>query len=1664
MHLIIRILTFLLIALSFEAQAQASFVENKGQYPDNVAFKLSSSLHQVYFEKDGFTFNLIDGEDYFASSAHHGMQKTRRLKKGIKAHAYKMCLVDANQDMRLQGQKASSFYENYYLGNDTKKWAKKVHRFEQINYQELYSNIDMLVYQNEGRLKYDFVVKPGADVGEIQIRYEGVNRFVLSRGALKIITSVGKIIESAPFVYQWVDGAKKQIPCEYVLINNILSYKLLSSYDETKDLIIDPELIFSTYSGSTTDNWGFTACSDKFGNVYSGGINFNSGYPVTLGSYQIDFESSDTTNFYMNCDITISKYTPDGSTLLWASYLGGANGEEMPHSLVVNEFNELVILGTSGSYDYPVTPNAYDPTFNGGTNFTYDGQLQFPNGCDIIVSKLSADGTQLTGSTFIGGSGNDGLNWRAYYSPYTMSGNDSLYYNYGDGARGEVICDLNSDIFIGSSSFSEDFPTLNAFQPNSNGMQEGVVLKLSHDLSALEWSSYLGGSHDDAIYSIELNDSGEVYVAGGTVSYNFPVSNGAYQMSFQGGSTDAFVSHIGQNGNQLLGSSYFGSSEYDQAYFVRRDKYNHIFITGQTKASGNDLIHNASYAQPNSGQFIAKFSPNLETLDWSTVFGTGNGKPNISITAFAVDICNRIYLSGWGREWGSNSPSDESYWENDYGVKGMEITPDAVQSETDGQDFYIMVMYGDASALDYASFFGEQHFGNGYCGHDHVDGGTSRFDRLGNIYQSVCASCGFAGNGNTNVSCNEFPTTSQAAFADNGGSDNTAWTCNNAVFRFSFAEDITVADFYAPPIVCENSLVNFSNTGSGIYHYWDFGDGSSVVNTENPSHQYASSGTYQVRLWAIDSNTCNISDTIIKTITVQAQNSWTIDSDTVCLGQFTQIGITPEFGVDYTWFPNSGLSNANIANPIASPANSTNYTLIIDDGVCIDTAWQQIEVLNIQYQIEAKPDTFICAGANVLLQVETDAPVETYIWANDINFTNILNQENSPNTLVSPLQSTHYYIKTLDSICQVERLDSVFVEVSNPEVEITGHNLLCKHQESSYTLNISGGAFQTAHWMPEEKIINGQGTDNVVIQADTSFWLSVDFTNEYNCQTKDSLWIEVNEAILTYTKEDILCYGECTGVIQLSAQGIEPFYFDWNNTDIDNSEEIDNLCAGTYQIKLIDSLSCVDSVQVVINQAEEMIVQTDSIVNTACGELWNTGYVSVSVTGGTSPYEYTWSNGSNEYFAENLHEGMVTLTVTDANACQDTVSFQIEDTSPLEIELVSSPVSCRDSCDASTTVTVVVPSVPDYTYVWSTGQENTETLDNLCSGIYTVTVSDADLCKRVRSVVIENPPQLLVDIDLSPQACYGDSADATALVSGGVSPYTYYWSNSDSLSMTSDLSDGDYSLSVYDANNCLAETTFTVQSPPEILIDTLITGVNCEKACNGIAEVLAEGGMPPYHFSWSNADTSNYADSLCMGHHQLKIEDANQCVKLFDINIGLNPNAFFLEANATPRSIFEGESTMLSVSGDTSYVYRWTPENGLSDAKSSHPTATPFESTIYTVNAEDKYGCITSDTVLVKVKDVICREPYIFIPNAFSPNGDGNNDVLYVRGEQIKSFQLSIFDRWGELVFESRHPDKGWDGTFKGKPVTPAVFVYYLKVSCVNDEVFEKQENITLVR
>lgn len=937
------------------------YVENLGQWNNNVLYKADLPAGAMFLKHNSITFNFRHPDDFprhnhnDCNTQHNNINHQNNetfdfdydepcfdLNKPVRFHAYRMQFKNANSGVAITSQNKLPGYNNYFIGNDKRYWASGVRKFAKVKYENLYNDIHFIVGNRNNTVIYDFIVKAGASHTDIIMQYIGIERIFLKNNNLHIKTSVNEIIDLAPRAYQIINNDSIAVECNFKINNNEVSFVFPNGYNKNYDLIIDPELIFSRYSGSSADNFGYTATYDYEGHLYSGSTVFGIGYPVTLGAYDSTFGAGE---YYNNTDMGITKWEKDGSAPVYSTYIGGNFDDELPHSLVVNQKGELYILGTTASNDYPTTDNAFDRTFNNQTN-TYKPiypiglGVFMMYGTDIVVTKLNSDGTELIGSTYVGGSHDDGFNANGtnmilYNGQWYYGGDTTNYlkYNYGDEVRGEIIVDEFDNCYIASTTRSDDFPvTSNVYQPSkAGGKKDGCIFKMNNDLSAMEWGSYLGGSSDDAAFSLTLDTENHVYVTGGTTSTDFPVTSGAYSVTYSGGPVDAYIAHIKNDGSQLLHATYFGSEKYDMAFFVNLDRYNNAYIFGQTRAPDSTLIHNVNFSIPNTGQFISKLSPELNKLEYSTVFGkttSQTGTPvqvDISPTAFLVDVCRRVYISGWGGETNNSGYGAHGGDTFDLPVKNTEWS-NFYQPKTDGSDFYIMVLDQNIDSIHYATYIG------GDVSHEHVDGGTSRFDKRGNIYQAVCAGCG----GNS-----DFPIAVPAGV----DGTNKSYNCNIAVFKMKLNLPKTIAEFELPQSGCAPLSVQFNNLSDGIAYHWDFGDGNTSTQ-ENPQHTFEEDGTYMVQLIASDPDGCNLADTIIKRFEVYKNQRTQLPGIEVCEGETIQIGIdeSPNQGFDYKWVPTDNLSETDVANPYAKIEDDIEYKLLKTQNNCIDTMVRQITV------------------------------------------------------------------------------------------------------------------------------------------------------------------------------------------------------------------------------------------------------------------------------------------------------------------------------------------------------------------------------------------------------------------------------------------------------------------------------------------------------------------------------------------------------------------------------------------------------------------------------------------------------------------------------------------------------------------------------------------------
>ncbi len=705
------------LALAHEGPTTAGeFVANRGQWDARARFAAPIGPGAWLFaEADGLTYALTGG------LPDHEPGGAGAAADALPAHALRLEFVAPQPHQQPAGEQATAGPRHYLRGRDARRWAADVPAYQQVRYRALWPGTDLLLRANaQKQLEYDLLLAPAADPARIGLRYHGAERLYLDpeTGRLQVQTPVGTLTEYRPQAWQTdpATGARQPVACAFRLVRGTVGFAL-GAYDRQRALTIDPAVVFVSYSGARVENWGYAATHDAAGNLYTAGLAFEPNYPTTTGAYQSSFAGQ--------VDVVVVKYNPATSgaaARVWATYLGGS-GLEFPHSLVVDGHGQLTLLGTTNSPDYPTTAGALGRSFRGGAALAPYGPtsaFQLATGADLVLTRLSASGGQLRASTYLGGTGTDGLLDAAAPAP-------RLRHNYGDAVRGDLALDAQGNVLVASVTGSADFPGLAAGAFRGGG-SDGLVTCLDSAFRQTQWTTDLGGSGADAAYSLERDPTtGNIYVAGGTTSTDLGGSGGGYQAALAGG-VDGFVARLSGTG-QLLQTTYLGTASYDQAYFVRLGPGGKPTVLGQTLSNQWPHLDPLSYANIYGHQFIQQLSPDLRSNGFATVFGSGRATTDISPTAFAVDCYGRLLAAGWG---GGLDPSGGN-------TAGLPTTPDALQRGTDTQDFYLIQLSDQARALDYATFFGS-------AADDHTDGGTSRFDPQGTLYQALCA-CNQSGGG-----------------------------------------------------------------------------------------------------------------------------------------------------------------------------------------------------------------------------------------------------------------------------------------------------------------------------------------------------------------------------------------------------------------------------------------------------------------------------------------------------------------------------------------------------------------------------------------------------------------------------------------------------------------------------------------------------------------------------------------------------------------------------------------------------------------------------------------------------------------------------------------------------------------------------------------------------
>jgi len=554
---------------------------------------------------------------------------------------------------------------------------------------------------------------------------------------------------------------------------------------------------------------------------------------------------------------------------------------------------------------------------------------------------------------------------------------------------------------------------------------------------------------------------------------------------------------------------------------------------------------------------------------------------------------------------------------------------------------------------------------------------------------------------------------------------------------------------------------------------------------------------------------------------------------------------------------------------------------------------------------------------------------------------------------------------------------------------------------------------------------------------------------------------------------DLDCFGDSDGTIDLTVSSITTVGFSWDDGTI--MPDRDMLPAGTYTVTITNEATCDTVLSFDITSPPSL--EGEPLVTRPTCDGGQDGAILLQTSGGVPPYQYDWQDGQGFVSSNSrsgLPVGLYFVTIRDANDCERQLAVDVR-----ELELLLNPAlqaitepSCFGASDGVITLQVI-NGLPPYQYNFNGGGwSSVSTYPGLAAGTYVVEVRDANNCRGLFTFEVGQPDPLAADLTPQDISCFGlQDGQIAASASGGTPPYVFQWSNQQSGPLASGLSPGNYSVTVTDARGCTTVTGTTLQEPPELfLFEGEILGVRCFGEANGAISVSAAGGTPGFQFSLEGGpyqDDPSFS-GLRAGSYQLTVRDASGCTASLILQVDQPPP---LLVDAGPDVTIDlGESTDLNAvvsPAFTPVILFWEPSGSLDRPDHPSVTASPVNTTVYTVTVEDERGCIARDMVTVVVRKI--RD--IYIPNAFSPDNNGINDLFTIYGGKAAEsiLELRIYNRWGGLVYEGKFlplndETVGWNGQFRGRPLDPEVFAFYALIRFIDGEEIIYKGDIQLIR
>ncbi|MDX9695713.1 MAG: gliding motility-associated C-terminal domain-containing protein, partial [Bacteroidales bacterium] len=865
--------------------------------------------------------------------------------------------------------------------------------------------------------------------------------------------------------------------------------------------------------------------------------------------------------------------------------------------------------------------------------------------------------------------------------------------------------------------------------------------------------------------------------------------------------------------------------------------------------------------------------------------------------------------------------------------------------------------------------------------------------------------------------------------------------------------------------VCSGSTIQLTcnNPQPNATYLWNGPNGftSTLPNPIIPNATTSNSGIYSLVITLYGQSSAPATTNVI--VNVPPNIVLSGSATDICLGNSSSL--TASGGTGYIW--SNGLGSGS--SKIVSPNTTTTYSVTGTLSGCTDTAQITINVFLKPVTQLSTPNPSYCPNngpINISTSTTLGGGIYSYNWVGN-GITNI----NSNNTQLSinPNDCNEIYNVIVTATDQFgcfgkDTAQYHIIDTTPPII----NNL-------PFPIQIENGTFPNYTIPDLSTLVLNNSSDNcfannlLVYNQIPAAGTSI--TNETYVQTTVSdpcgntrtIGIRVILPLYAYISDsvNVSCYNGNNGSATISIHGgISPYSIIWNTTPVQNNGTASSLSAGTYQASIIDSIGTTYSVSVLITQPPT-ITPTISGSNILCyGQ--NSGNAQISVSGGVPPYTYLWNTGANSNIINNITAGIYFVTVTDSHSCtiQDTITI----TEPSIISLTSNIETPACQNNTGSIQITAIGGIAPYSYLWNNGMDS-NLIENLGSGIYSCTVTDENGCSKSKTDTLNIiNPMSIEQISSIMETCDLQNGSITVTIQNGVPPYHYHWNNGVTTGTDlTNLNSGYYQITITDQNQCTDTTCIFIELfDIQAFIESITPSV-CGRN-DGAVSIRVEGGSGNYEFNWYNIIhfNNNYAYNLAGGQYNVSIKDLD-CIDTinFIINEIHKPIACF--ETSTNIGLMINQSFLSTNCSQYATHYHWEFGDGISSSN-QNPSHFYNESGVkeITLIASNDYDCVDS----VKKSVIVNEVSIIYIPNSFTPNNDGLNDIFKPECSFVREdgYSLKIFNRWGEEIFYSNEILLGWDGNYKGQAAPAGTYSYIILYENLFGQQFKKIGSINIIR